>query len=337
MLNQTLKPSQFLTYAKQLIEHKMTFMVIGKVGIGKTSISAQAAEEVGCNVIVETPHLKEPTDYHGYPFAISKTQADFLPIGTLHTILTTKERTHVIFDELDKAPIETMNAVAQLILQREVNGRKVPEYVTFSATGNLRSDRAGSNYMPTHLVDRFNCIFRLEPDVNDWSVWALNQGYPLEFVAFNRFKSNYLLEGQNVDLAKDLIKSPTPRTIAAFGDLLKAGLDDFNVLAACAGADYASEYLAFLKLFQEIPDPDSIFLNPKGAPVPTDPSVLYALATTLAKNVTPNSMQAFITYLQRLNKPQEVMAVVLAIKNNPQLTQTKAYIHWAVDNKAVFI
>jgi len=331
-----LKPKELLSHMQILLDTGYPFMVVGRVGIGKTSISKLAATQAGCQVIVETPHLKEPTDYHGYPFAVSNTKADFLPIGTLHTILNATHRLHVVFDELDKAATETMNAVAQLILQREVNGRPVPDCVTFSATGNLRIDRSGSNVMPTHLVDRFACIFELEQDIDQWSQWALQQGYPLEFIAFNRFRPEFLLDGQKTDLARDLIKTPTPRTLATFGELLKRNAPT-EVLSACAGLPYTLEYQGFLKLYQSLPDIDGIFLNPQGSPVPKDPASLYALSSALAKKVTPASMQAMVTYLERMPIPYQIATMINTIHTKPECTHTAAYTQWAIKNSEVIL
>jgi MoxR-like ATPase len=321
---------------KTLIQLRKPFLVKGNVGIGKTSISQQAAEEVGCEVMLETPHLKEPTDYLGFPF-VQDGIADFIPLGKIKKILDATERLHVVFDELDKSSRGVMNAVAQLILSREVNGNAIPDCVSFSATGNLMANQAGSNPFPSHLVDRFVVIVELETNIDDWTEYALERNHLVEFVAFNRFKPEYLTQGQNISEAKNIVKSPTPRTIEEFGKLLLAGIRDFEILEGCTGKAYAAEYLAFERVYKNLPNIDSILLNPTKAKVPKELDVLYALTAALANKSSPANFDSVITYLDRLALPYQISTIVSAVKRNESLTNTRGFIEWASRNSEVLI
>jgi hypothetical protein len=62
----------------------------------------------------------------------------------------------------------------------------------------------------------------------------------------------------------------------------------------------ASELVAFLRLFRQLPSIDEILLNPATATVPTEPSAQIAIATALGRVLSNSSVGRGLTYLDRM-------------------------------------
>ena len=330
----TIKPSRFSELAQALIVAREPFLVLGSPGIGKSDLVNQATASVGYDFVTDFPPVKEPTDYNGLPFAWSDEQggrhADFLPLGNLATILNTTTPTVYFLDEIGKATKATQNAVAQVMLSRSVNGRQIPDYVSFVCASNRKQDKAGEQGMPTHFTDRFSTVLTLEPDVEDWCKWALTDGkLPMELIQFIRFRPE-LLNKFDPDLAKDMVKSPTPRTVASVGRLMLAGLTDLNVIAGSAGEPFAIELLNFLKIYKNLPSVDSILMDPDRADIPTSPDVQFALIGALAAAASTNNIERILKYTDRLPIELSVSCAKSAAYRNPIINTSPGFIKWQI-------
>ncbi len=75
------------------------------------------------------------------------------------------------------------------------------------------------------------------------------------------------------------------------------------------GPAATSEFVAFLRLFRQLPSIDDILLNPDTAPLPTETSAQIAIATALGRAMTDNSLERALRYLERMPTEMRVMAV----------------------------
>jgi len=71
-------------------------------------------------------------------------------------------------------------------------------------------------------------------------------------------------------------------------------------------------------------------------PPRTDPSLCVALVSALSFKATKTNLAAIITYLERLPKEYEFLAVRDATSRDATLNETAAYTHWALTNQALF-
>ncbi|MDB5269694.1 MAG: ATPase associated with various cellular, 3, partial [Hymenobacter sp.] len=118
-------PAALSAYLDALIAHdlKLSVMIWGAPGIGKSSIVAQAAARHGFEFIDVRLSQLAPTDLRGLPVAdteagVSRWLApEFLP----------REGQGVLFlDELNLAPPVMQGMAQQLILDRKVGSYEVP-------------------------------------------------------------------------------------------------------------------------------------------------------------------------------------------------------------------
>ena len=240
---------------------------------------------------------RDPTDFKGLPFAATDGEtANFLPFGDLKELIDAKEETVFFLDDLGQAPASVQAACMQLILARRINGHVVSDKVTFLAATNRREDKAAVQGILEPVKSRFCSIIELIPDVNEWRKWALAAALPIELIAFIGFRPN-LIDGFKA--TQDLVNTPSPRTIHNVGKLMAAGTPkdlEFALFSGSAGEGFSTEFLAFLRIYRNLPNPDLVLMNPQQAEIPTDPATLYALCGALAARASDQNFNRLIEY-----------------------------------------
>jgi hypothetical protein len=115
-----------------------------------------------------------------------------------------------------------------------------------------------------------------------------------EIVAFLRFKPALL---HDADATSDMNAWPTPRSwemasnvLIGFARRQESGFTgateiEAQLLEGTVGPA-ATELVAFLRLFRDLPSIDEILLNPDSAPLPGEPSAQIAIATALGRVLT---------------------------------------------------
>ena len=109
------------------------------------------------------------------------------------------------------------------------------------------------------------------------------------------------------------------------------------MISGTVGKGAASELVAFLRVFRNLPSPDAILMDPKGAAVPKDPATLYALSGSLAARATRENMDNVVTYCDRLPKEFSVLTIKDAAMRDNAVCSTRAFIAWSARNKEVLV
>ena len=317
-----------------LIQNNEPALLVGPPGVGKTDIVKAAAHKSKADLIIFHPVVSDPTDFKGLP-GIVDGHAEFLPYGDLRKLIEADTLTVCFLDDLGQAPQSVQAAAMQLLLAREINGKKISDKVVFVAATNRREDKAGVSGILEPLKSRFTTILNVEPSVDDWSTWALSNGVPPEVVAFIRFRPALLT--QPGPATQEIKNRTSPRTIAALGRLWKAGLSDHEILSGAAGEGCATEFLAFIRIWQSLPNIDAILLNPKTSPVPTEVAILYAVATALAIRATSQNAGRVIQYLDRLPEEFSVLGVRDLLRQCPGAANNSDFVKWASKHADVLV
>ena len=326
-----MKPTKVSEVLARLIPERLPVLLAGAPGIGKTDLVAQAAEHCGARLIVSHPVVSDPTDYKGLP-GIVDGQAEFLPYGDLRALTAAAELTVCVLDDLGQAPPAVQAAAMQLLLARRVNGHAVSDQVTFLAATNRRQDKAGVSGVLEPVKSRFASILTVEADLDDWTAWALTHDVQAEIIAFLRFRPALL---HDFKPTTDLVQSPCPRTWAAVSRLIAVGVDDPETLTGAVGEGAATELAAFLRIWQRLPNPDAVLLDPDGADVPTDPATLYALCGALASKATDQTGERIVRYAGRLPAEFSVLLVRDAVRRDKAVCNSRAFIAWSTDHKDI--
>lgn len=329
-------PKQLENYLQFAIQNRFPVLIKGKPGIGKSDIVAQAAIQANARLIITHPVVSDPTDYKGLPFA-SNGEAHFLPFNELNELINATEETVYFIDDLGQAPASVQAAIMQLLLARRINGFRVSDTVTFIAATNRKEDKAAVSGLLEPVKSRFASIVELEVTTDDWVRWAFNNNMPTELISFVRFRPDLL---EKFEASRDIINSPSPRTVANIGKQQICNLPqdlEYEVFKGAAGEGFAVEYTSFLKLYRELPNIDTIILDPKNAKIPTQPGTMYALSGLLASKMNDVNISPIIEYLNRLAPEISVSCMKDAVTRKPELTQTRAFISWASDKSDLIL
>lgn len=298
-----MSPSQLLDMLTAAIPARLSVLITGAPGIGKSDIVAQAAAQAGASLLISHPAVADPTDAKGLPWvSADHVSATFLPFGDLATAIHATTPTVWFLDDLGQAPPAVQASYMQLLLARKVNEHALPDCVTFVAATNRRTDRAGVSGILEPVKSRFATIVELTPTLDDWCAWAVRHRVDSMVVAFLRFRPDLLC--QFVPTA-DLTNSPLPRTWAHVAKLLTLSLSPATSRGAvegAVGAGAAAEFFAFLTIAQKMPDLDGIIANPEAwFIVPKAPAVLYAVVTGLAAKATADTLAPILVFAGRLH------------------------------------
>jgi len=327
-----MRPSEVSEVLSRTIPARLPVLLAGAPGIGKTDLVSQAAEAAGAQLLVSHPVVSDPTDYKGLP-GIVDGRAEFLPFGDLRQLCQATELTVCLLDDLGQAPPAVQAAAMQLLLARRVNGHAVSDAVVFVAASNRRQDKAGVTGILEPVKSRFAAILQLEPDLDDWCSWAFRAGVAPELVAFLRFKPELLHDFQPT---ADLVNSPCPRTWAALSRLIGLGFDGPEVLAGAVGQGAATEFLAFLRVWRQLPSPDGILLNPDVGDIPQDPDTLRTLCVALAGKCSDQTGERILRYALRLPSEFSALLVRDAHRRDSVIANAPSFARWATANPNVF-
>lgn len=330
-----MRPKQLVEYLKAVIPARLITLITGPPGVGKTSIAEQVAFELGYDHIVCHPVYDDPTDAKGIPWVDAKKgTAEYFAAGVLSRILNTKKDTLVTIDDFGQASPAVQAAYMPILLDRAVNGHKIPDCVALAATTNRRTDKAGVSGLLEPVKSRFSGgIVNLEVNEDDICEWFMDRGYPFELTAFLRFRPALI---HSFQATNDLTNSPCPRTWAYVGKAIGLKMSPELELAAIkglVGEGAAGEFVAFLRVARELPSLDGILIDPDGAIVPKTAAARYAVAIGLASKVTPANFARAARYAERLmNEASTEFAVVMvhaAMKRDPSICDTQAFIRMA--------
>ena len=329
-----LTPRDYIAFMVQAMKAGIPVFVVGQPGIGKSACNAEAARIAGFHHVLSHPAIEDPTDIKGIPFPDPDGKgAHFLAIGQLHKITHATEPTLWDIDDFGQSVGATQAGYMQAIHAREINGIRIPDCVSIVAASNRRTDRAGVQGILEPVKSRFATIVELVPDLDDYNAWQIREGFDPIWIAWSRFAPDLLCDFQPT---ADMENSPLPRTWANAARLHALNLPAHvwaKVLCGAVGESAGTKFLAFERMYKEIPSVDGILIDPDAAPIPERSGVLCAVVTALATRVTVANFPRIARYAERLheNSDGEFSALLLrdCVRRDSAVTQTPAFVKLA--------
>lgn len=278
-----MKPAELAAFLNHLVQQqlKLSTMIWGPPGIGKSSIVAQTAAVHGLGFIDLRLSQLAPTDLRGLPVARNGASRWYPP-----EFLPRKGKGILFLDEINLAPPAMQGMAQQLILDRRVGSYEVPKGWYIWAAGNRKEDRAAVFDMPAPLANRFLHL-EVTPDFESFKAYALLAGVHEHIVAFLAFRAELLHK-----LDPQQPAWPSPRSWEMASRLYHAGLE----ITPAVGAGAAAEFEAYRSLYRDLPDLQRI-LEGAGAGVafPAEPSLRYAtvIGLTVRAEAAQPAVHAF--------------------------------------------
>lgn len=185
-----MKLNDVKTLLKEMIKTKtqVTPMLWGQHGIGKSSIVREAAKEMGYKVYNLILSQKEAVDVAGILYTFEDKDLN-MSVTSAHPpewfASALKEGKTVIFlDEFNMARREVLNAAFELVLDRRLNNKRLPDDVFVVCAGNPDDERYDVTPLSESLRDRLMHI-KVEHDVKGWLKWGKTQNtLPDEVIRF---------------------------------------------------------------------------------------------------------------------------------------------------------
>lgn len=338
-----MRPTTLKSTLTAAIAINRPLMIEGAPGLGKTEITKQVARDLGWNGKDNRPDqefgylhlhapLMQPEDYAMPVVNADRTSVDFI-VASKFPMLgndSTPERGLINIDELPQADNSGQKILANLIQERELHGQKLKPGWAITATGNRAKDRAGANRILSHLRARMTTI-EFEPQVDDWVQWCMQNDVSPMVPAFIRWKPALLLDEDSQAEIKPNPRSWVEGVASVIGKVPAEA--EFECFKGAVGEGPAGEFVAFLQLYRELPDPDLVIKNPDTHPIPTGkPSVMFALTGALASRATPDNFDALLRFYQRPEMPAEFMVLLVrdAVARCPEVQDTDAFVQWSI-------
>lgn len=302
----------------------------GSPGIGKSSIAREVAKTFNLKLIDVRLAQCDPTDLLGFP-RIEGNKGGYIPMDTFpiegDPIPSGYAGWLILFDELTSAAPSIQAASYKIILDRMVGNHKLHKNVAMMAAGNLETDGAIVQPMSTALQSRLIHL-EVRSDAKEWNDYAYTNGYDHRITSYIEFRPDHLYTFSPDHSDKTYA---SPRTWEFVNDILKVTSITKEVLPLVIGTigeGVAREFFGFCQIHDKLPKIEQIIQSPNSVPVPTEPSIQFALVGAIAANVTKNNCDSLMDFIKRLPSEFQVVAVRSMIKRKPEIIKAPSFAPW---------
>jgi hypothetical protein len=350
------KPSQI----KQVIESALKdplkappIFMEGPPGVGKSAIARQVADETDLalrkekcrelkteinNVPTQFGWLDtrasqhDPTDFRGIP-AVVDGKAVWLPPDDIPFEFNKSipERGIWFLDEITSAPPLVQAVLYQAVHEKRIGEHPLKKQWYILAAGNRIEDRAVTYRMSSALANRFTHI-TFDADLDDWLEWAKKALVNPNIMMFVRWKPA-LLFAFNPESSEKAFCSPRTWDFASRHINLTPTKLLPEVLAGTIGKGATAEFMAFLKLQNELPDLATIFAGDNFVPK-NRLDLTYALVgglATRAKGV--KDYERMLQYSKHLDTEFSVLLITMLVQKDVEsMTTAPSFEKWAIAN-----
>lgn len=237
-------------------------MLVGEHGIGKSEILSAYFRERNMKVIaLFLGQMSDPGDLLGLPRKNEESgKTEFMPP---YWFPVDGVPVCVFLDELNRARPEILQTVMDLVLNRKLAGRALPEGCRIVSAIN-----EGEKYQLTDLdpalVSRFN-IYEFRPTCQEWLLWAHKARLDERIISFIEDNKSWLDKDPELEEGSDpgLIKIPDRRAWKRVSDIIKGrralGDLDANIIAGIVGVRAANKFLNSLNKKFSLSGKDILF------------------------------------------------------------------------------
>ncbi|MCB8815244.1 ATP-binding protein [Desulfosporosinus shakirovi] len=244
-------------------------LIVGESGIGKTALAKEIAQENHWSLIVINGNLLKEGEIGGLPTiesyaGVNDKEDQVEKKATVYAVhhklreideeISQGETVLLFIDEINRCEHTVQQELMNLILNREINGYKLPVGVKILAAMNP-SSKYSSNFdyqvvdMDAAQENRFVWL-SMEPDYNQWIDWAIEAGIEQNVIEFISTFPEYLHKINEDDLRA------TPRSYERISSSYKIYKDKkdsiprsvfLNVIKGNVGRLIAEEFVSFVE------------------------------------------------------------------------------------------
>lgn len=306
-----------------LLDSDTPVFIHGSPGIGKSYIVNDIAKDRGVDIVDVRLSQLDAVDLRGIP-SISNNQTEWMPPVFLPTDRDSKG---VLFlDELNSAPLSVQAAIYQLILDRKIGEYSLPDGWRIVCAGNRINDKGIVFKLPSPLVNRMVHLV-LEAKYEDFKDWAIKNEIHPYIIGFLGFRVDLL--SSEVPTANETNPAfPTPRSWSMLSNIIKSHPIESAIVYGTVGYAVGVEFLAFIKLYKNLPDIDAI-LKGESQESPDRADTLYALCSALIERYS-NIKEAdnLLEYSKSLPVEFSVMLIKDLIVKDESISELQSFESW---------
>ena len=317
---------------------KLTPMLVGSPGIGKSDIVKLTAKKHNLKLIDLRLAQSDPTDLNGFPTLQNDgTRMDYappttFPLENLDEIPVGYEGWLLFLDEINAAPPAIQAAAYKLVLDRQIGSHNLHKRVAIVCAGNKATDKAIVNRLSTAMQSRMIHL-NLMVDTESWLEWANTHNVDHRVISFIKFRPE-LLHKFNPSHADNTFASPRTWEFLSkiIVDKKEFTKTDHAVLVGTVGEGPATEFRAFCDVYKDLPTIEDMLENPTLVNIPREPGHQYAMTTLISHHANDDTIESLMIVAKKL--PIEFQVVVLKdiYSIAPELKKNQIIQDWVSQN-----
>lgn len=229
----------------------------------------------------------------------------------------------VFLDEWGQADEDVKKPSAELLLNGNVGSHRLPLGWRVVAAQNRVTDRSGVMREMMHIINR-RLLVKVEMSLPTWLQWTDEQigirRPHFMTVAFARANPDIVFRDKVPDGTDPFC---TPRTLCMMDRtlrMIRSAADEAEdrlpsddiareVMAGLIGSAEASQFVTYLKYFDQLPTVEEILDDPRAAKLPERQDAQMVASFMLAHHLNEDNAGPFLTYILRMIPEMQILAV----------------------------
>ena len=328
---------QATDYIIRCMKAKLTCMLSGHPGIGKSDVVKAIAEQFNLELIDERLGAYDPVYLNGMP-KVGTIRSEFIPFKTFPLEIDSKipkgKNGWLIFlDEFNSAPLSVQASAYRLVLDRAVGQFKLHPRAVIVCAGNLLSSGAIVNRIGTAMQSR---LVHLELAVTPkaWLKWATLNNIDHRILAFIDHSPDSLYQ---FDPKHDDKTFSCPRTWSFLSSLIvpvatKDLADMLPLWAGTIGEGMASMFVAHTEMYTNLPTYQEILQDPLNARLDTEPAMLFGVSRMISGSLVKSEMDQAMKYIERLPVEFQTITLQNIMPKDKTIVKEKSVNRWLAKN-----
>lgn len=314
----------------------LTPFLQGSPGIGKSAIIKAIAKEYNLKLIDVRLSQCDPTDLLGFP-QVQDNRASYAPMTTFpiegDEIPEGYDGWLVFFDEINSAPMSVQAAAYKIVLDRQIGEYNMHYNCVVMCAGNKETDNAIVNRLSTAMQSRMVHL-ELEVTSKAFIEYCHQAGIDHRVASYIEFRPDAVY---NFDPNHHDKTYACPRTWEFASKLMSKWSGEtisqskVALLAGTLGEGTAREFIAFTKVYRELPKIKDIVKNPDNISFNDEPSVMYALSGSIAANADKSNIEPLMRFLRRLPAEFQYISLRSAVKRNAEILELESVRKWVTE------